>query len=158
MSLAISLNEYMSTLILVIIITDQCLLKGKLMTHGTFKYLRATLFVPLAALCMVSIAQGQSASSAGMPQERMQTGTMGADDMKKSMMSGMNDMQNMQMSGDTDKDFAMMMKMHHQQALTMAQMELDHGKSSAMKAMAKKIIAAQKKEIIELDDWLANPK
>ena len=52
---------------------------------------------------------------------------------KASMMTGMDGMQKMQMSGDTDKDFAMMMKMHHQQALTMAEMELAQGKSSEMK-------------------------
>ena len=70
------------------------------------------------------------------------------------MMGGMEKMQHMKSAGDTDKDFAMMMKMHHQQALDMAQMELDHGKSEEMKAMAKKIIAAQKKEIAEFDRWL----
>ena len=40
--------------------------------------------------------------------------------MKEAMMTGMDSMQKMPMSGDTDKDFAMMMKMHHQQALNMA--------------------------------------
>ena len=67
-------------------------------------------------------------------------------------------MQKMPMSGDVDKDFAMMMKMHHQQAVTMAEMELAHGKSDAMKDMARKIIAAQKKEIASFDQWLAKQK
>ena len=83
---------------------------------------------------------------------------MGAHDMKKPMMMGMDDMQKMTMSGDVDKDFAMMMKMHHQQALNMAQMELDHGKSPEMKAMAKQIIATQKKEVAEFDKWMAKQK
>ena len=78
--------------------------------------------------------------------------------MKQSMMSGMDGMQKMQMSGDTDKDFAMMMKIHHQGAVDMAQMELAHGKSPVMKAMAKTIIAAQKKEIAQFDRWLATQK
>ena len=82
----------------------------------------------------------------------------GSDDMKKSTMPGMDGMQKMPMSGDTDKDFAMMMKMHHQKGVEMAQMELDHGKSPAMKAMAKKIIAAQNKEIAQFDQWLAKQK
>ena len=63
-------------------------------------------------------------------------------------------MQDMKASGDTDKDFAMMMKIHHQQALDMAQVELDRGKSPEMKSMARKIIAAQKKEIAEFDKWM----
>ena len=70
----------------------------------------------------------------------------------------MEGMQKMQMSGDTDKDFATMMKMHHQQAVNMSEMQLAHGKSPEMKAMAKKIIAAQKKELAELDKWLGKHK
>ena len=70
----------------------------------------------------------------------------------------MESMRNMEMSGDVDKDFAMMMKMHHQQALDMAKMEIAHGKSPEMKAMAKKIMSAQKKEIAQFDKWLAKQK
>ena len=88
-----------------------------------------------------------------MPPSGQMSG-QGSDEMQKSMMSGMEKMQQMQPSGDTDKDFARMMKMHHQQALDMAQMELDHGKSAEMKRMAKKIIAAQKKEIAEFEQWI----
>ena len=58
----------------------------------------------------------------------------------------------------TLKELAMMMKMHHQQAVNMSEMELAKGKSPEMKAMAKKIIAAQKKEIAQLDQWLAKQK
>ncbi|MBW8306415.1 MAG: DUF305 domain-containing protein [Thiobacillus sp.] len=93
-----------------------------------------------------------------MPQGHMQKGAGASDDMKQSMMTNMDSMQKMQMSGDTDKDFAMMMKMHHQQGVEMAQMELAHGKSPAMKAMARQIIAAQKKEIAQLEQWLAKQK
>ena len=48
--------------------------------------------------------------------------------------------------------------MHHQKALEMAKMELASGKSPTMKAMAKKIITAQKKEIAQFDQWLAKQK
>ena len=88
----------------------------------------------------------------------MQHGMPGSDAMKHAMMAGMDSMQTMPMSGETDKDFAMMMKVHHQQALDMAQVELDQGKSPAMKAMARKIISAQKKEIAQLDQWLGKQK
>ena len=40
----------------------------------------------------------------------------------------------------------------------MAQMEPAHGKSPAMKPMARQIIAAQKKEIAQFDRWLASRK
>ena len=86
-----------------------------------------------------------------MPSKGMQHSMMGSDGMKQSMMKGMDGMQKMQMTGDSDKDFAMMMKMHHQQGVEMAQMQVAHGKSPAMKSMAKQIIAAQNKEIAQFD-------
>ena len=83
---------------------------------------------------------------------------MGSMEMHKSMMGGMKEMESMKPSGDTDHDFAMMMKMHHQGAIDMAQMELKSGKDAKLKAMAQRIIDAQQKEIKEFDNWLANHK
>jgi uncharacterized protein (DUF305 family) len=68
------------------------------------------------------------------------------------------EMGSMKMSGDPDHDFAMMMRMHHQQAIEMSQAELASGKDAKMKKMAKKIIAAQKKEVAEFDQWLSKHK
>jgi len=120
---------------------------------------------------MVLVANAQTAPTAAppagvpqtpaaMPQTQMKAGMMeaGSGGMKQSMMAGMDSMQKMQMSGDWDKDFAVMMKMHHQQGVEMAQMEMMHGKSPAMKSMAKKIISAQQKEIAQFDQWLAKQK
>ena len=85
-------------------------------------------------------------------------GSMGSMDMHKSMMKGMKEMEAMKPSGNADHDFAMMMKMHHQSALDMAEVELQQGKDATMRSMAKKIIEAQKKEIKEFDQWLAKQK
>ena len=49
----------------------------------------------------------------------------------------------------------MMMKMHHEQALEMAKAEIAHGKSGELKALSRKIISAQQKEIAQLDKWMA---
>ena len=81
--------------------------------------------------------------------------TMGSMEMHKSMMSSMKGMESMKGSGDTDHDFAMMMKMHHQNALDMANVELKHGKDAKLRSMAKDIIKSQTKEIKEFDKWLA---
>jgi uncharacterized protein (DUF305 family) len=110
----------------------------------------------LAAFALTATAQTQPPTSPApmaMSSAQMQKGS-GSDEMKKSMMSGMDGMQKMQMSGDTDKDFAMLMKMHHQQALEMAKPEIAHGKSPELKAMARKIIKDQTKEIAQLDAWM----
>lgn len=98
------------------------------------------------------------AKPAPMAPGHMQKPGMGMHDMKQPMMAGMESMNKMQMTGDTDKDFAMMMKVHHQQAVDMAQMELANGKSPKMKAMAKQIISSQKKEIAQFDAWLKTQK
>lgn len=133
-----------------------------IMNSKTFKSCRALCATALAASCLVSAVQSQTAPEpkphATMPHGQMHKGMMGSDDMKKSMMTGMDGMNKMAMSGDVDKDFAMMMKIHHQQAVDMSEMELAHGKSPAMKTMAKQIIAAQKKEIAKFDQWLAKQK
>ena len=133
------------------------------MNLKTLNLFKAVCLVPLTAIWLVSApAQAQTAPamapSASMPMGQMHKGAAGAHDMKASMRMGMDGMQKMTMSGDTDKDFAMMMKMHHQQALNMAEMELANGKSAEMKAMAKQIIVAQKKEIAQFDKWLAKQK
>lgn len=130
------------------------------MKYNTIKSLRALCLVPILAFSFISIAQADMASDKpmNMSHDDMQKNAVGSEDMKQSMKAGMDSMQKMEMSGDMDKDFAMMMKVHHQGVLDMAKMELAHGKSPAMKAMAKKIITAQKKEIAEFDRWLAKQK
>lgn len=79
-------------------------------------------------------------------------------DMRKSMDGMQEKMKSMQMSGNTEYDFATMMRMHHQGALDMAQAELDNGKDPAMRNAAKKIIVSQKKEIAQFDRWIAQHK
>jgi uncharacterized protein (DUF305 family) len=133
------------------------------MRFNTLNLTKGVFLVPLAALWIASSAAHAQTShamspSASMPMGEMHKGAAGSHDMKAAMMMGMDGMQKMTMSGDTDKDFAMMMKMHHQQALHMAEMQLAHGKSPEMKAMAKQIIVAQKKEIAQFDKWLGKQK
>lgn len=124
--------------------------------------IKSLCLIPLAAVGISGAALAQMAPSkmpsASMPQAGMAMGADSSHDMKASMMNGMEAMRQVKASGDVDKDFATMMKMHHQQALTMAEMEIKHGKSPAMKAIAKDIIAAQKKEIAKFDQWLSTQK
>ena len=98
-------------------------------------------------------SEKKDSSMAGMPGMHA-----GGGDMKGSMMGMMKSMESMKMTGDTDRDFAKMMKMHHQGAIDMAQVELKNGKDAKMRAMAKRIIEAQQKEIKEFDQWLGKQK
>ena len=58
------------------------------------------------------------------------------------------------MTGNTDKDFATMMIIHHQIAVTMAEAEVSNGKHPEIKNMAQQMIADQSKEITEFQSWL----
>ena len=76
-------------------------------------------------------------------------------DMQPMMMDMQQKMSTMKSSGNVDVDFAMMMRVHHQSAITMAEAELQNGKDPQMRVMAKDIIRAQKKEISAFDKFLA---
>jgi uncharacterized protein (DUF305 family) len=63
-------------------------------------------------------------------------------------------MQQIKPTGDADRDFATMMRMHHQQAVEMSQAYLKQAKSPELKKMAQKIVQDQKREIAQFDKWL----
>ena len=71
---------------------------------------------------------------------------------------GMKHMEGMSMTGDVDYDFAVNMRMHHQMAVDMSQAQLKNGISPKLRSMATGIIAAQKKEIAVLDQWIKAAK
>ncbi len=92
-----------------------------------------------------------------MPEVKKMNGEM-HHELSETMKDMMDKMNNMQMTGNTDKDFAMMMKSHHEGAVKMAEDELSHGKQYEIKKMARKIITDQNKEIIDFKAWLSSQK
>jgi hypothetical protein len=109
----------------------------------------AAAALTLALFQPVAWAQSppQPANGVGMVNKNM--------DMKSMMRSNDDKMAAMKMTGNADVDFAMMMRIHHQGAIDMAQAELQDGKDAQMRKLATNIIAAQKKEIAQLDKFLA---
>lgn len=101
---------------------------------------RTAIAVCLVTITVTSLADDKMAS--------MPAGASG--ELHAAMMKGMQDPQSMKMSGDVDKDFAMMMSMHHQQAIAMSKVLKDHGRNAELKAMAQKMSAQQQKEIQDL--------
>lgn len=110
------------------------------------------------AIAMTTLPFSAGAQTLPAAPAKMDMGKGTATDAPMKMHKSMDDMQTktaaMKMTGDTDIDFAMMMVVHHQGAIDMAQVEIDAGKDPAMIKIAKKIIAAQKKEIAEFESWL----
>jgi hypothetical protein len=58
-------------------------------------------------------------------------------------------------NGNADHDFLVMMIPHHKGAIDMAESVLQHGKDPQLRKLAQNIIAAQKKEISEMESHLA---
>lgn len=97
---------------------------------------------PLTALVLMAgtaVAQDHSGHTMGaMP------GHMAAMDR---MMASMEDMKT---TGNADADFLIMMIPHHQAAVDMAEVELEHGSDAETRELAQQIIDAQKAEIAEM--------
>lgn len=62
---------------------------------------------------------------------------------------------NIPFTGNADVDFVKGMIPHHQGAVEMAKIVLEHGKDPALKKLARDIIKAQDKEIAFMQRWLA---
>ncbi len=105
----------------------------------------------LGAACSLALALPLAARAAEPPPAG---GRAGMD-----MMQAMRKMQTAEaalpMTGTADRLFAGMMIPHHQAAIDMAKVELRDGHDPQMRRLARSIIAAQKKEIMEMQSWLA---
>lgn len=58
-------------------------------------------------------------------------------------------------TGNADVDFMQQMRVHHVAAIAMSEIQLAHGRDEQARTLAEEIIAEQRREIAEIDAWLA---
>jgi uncharacterized protein (DUF305 family) len=98
---------------------------------------------------VTSPALAQTAMTMAAPDAGASPSTRGfkaADDKMMKDMGG-------PMTGNADQDFVAGMVPHHRGAVDMARVELQYGKDPAMRRLARAIIAAQQKEIAQMQAW-----
>ena len=115
-----------------------------------------TLAVVIAALAAPAIAQEAKTGHEG----HMMSGGMmeGMDPAAMAFMEAnarMHEAMAIDYTGNADVDFIRGMIPHHQGAVEMAKIVLEHGKDPEVRKLAEGIIAAQEAEIQWMQDWLA---
>lgn len=105
-----------------------------------------------AALGVAAVAQDKTTGHQG----HAMMGDMGPASMAfMDANTRMHEMMAIEYTGNADVDFIKGMIPHHQGAVEMAQIVLEHGKDPEVKKLAEGIIAAQEAEIKWMTDWLA---
>ncbi|ACP22179.1 conserved hypothetical protein (plasmid) [Sinorhizobium fredii NGR234] len=118
-----------------------------------------SLTAATAALAQMTMPEACKAKMSASGMMQMPDADMGQmAEHQKAMMEGMRETEPAMMQGmmakNPDVAFVCGMIAHHTAAINMSEVELKYGGDQQAKSMAEKIIAAQKKEIEEMTEWV----
>jgi uncharacterized protein (DUF305 family) len=115
------------------------------------KTLTLTLAISVAVAAAVAVAQEKTGHEGHAMMGDMGPASMAFMDANGRMHEGMA----IEYTGNADVDFIRGMIPHHQGAVDMARIVLEHGTDPEVRKLAEGIIAAQEAEITWMQDWLA---
>lgn len=121
----------------------------------TFKKIVLALMAAGMLLAVfLETAPAQDHTGHGMGSMATASGSPSTEAYKKAMEAMHKDMA-IPYTGNADVDFVRGMIPHHQGAIDMAKVELEHGKDPELRKLAEAVIKAQEIEIKQMQDWLA---
>ncbi len=106
----------------------------------------------------VLLAAGAAMATDEMPMDHSQMhheqAASPADEALMAAHKTMMDNMHVSMTGNPDVDFVTMMIPHHRGAVDMCKVQLQYGSDAEIKKLCEGVIAAQEKEITQMQDWL----
>ena len=108
------------------------------------------LLIPLFAVVLTvscSKTETQTNNTATEQNQKTENSNKRSNEMVAVMDEMMNEMHGNEITGNNDADFSKMMIEHHKGAVEMSELLLEKGQNEELKTFARKVIAAQDKEI-----------
>jgi uncharacterized protein (DUF305 family) len=113
------------------------------------------LAATVATLPAIAVAQTGGHAGHSMPMARSSSRDTAATQGYRAANAQMHEAMDIRFTNDADADFVRSMIPHHQGAIDMAKVALQHAQDEQVRQWATDVIRAQEREIAEMQGWLA---